>query len=246
MTMTADDIRARLAGYSPAAAKEAEAGNEHEKALKFAPPWYELKHFRATLSIRGVEPNQYGINQVVFMLDDLDLYDGFASTELRVPLPKQAPGYPTDEINLMVESANAVDPSIQNIADMDGLDIELELDYTDHPWMKERGKDGNDIVVGGTAVPKRCWYYKTVAIFGGTKTEAPTEPDPANVRKLAEWCVGKTEDECSTLNLLKATAKQVLDISSDAPLQKLIREKKFLQAGVSGLALDTDGKFVLG
>lgn len=248
----AEDIRAQLAGYSPALAAAAEAGNEHDKALKFAPPWYELKHFRATLSLTGVYPNKNGIDGVVFALKDADIYDtaqGYMRDadghQFHVPLPKQAPGYPTDEINLMVESANAANPAIQNVADMDGLDIELELDYAEHPWMKERGREGNDILVGGVPLPKRCWYYKTVAIFGGKAEEAPTAPNPENVRKLAEWCVGKTAAECAKPALLKATSKQVLDISGDAALQKLIMDGSFLQAGVSGLALDETGKFSL-
>lgn len=245
---TSEDIRARLAGYSPALAQEAEAAGDHDKNKKFAPPWYELKHFRATLSLTGVYPNKNGIDGVVFALENAEIYEGATvagNEQIHVPLPRQAPGYPTDELNLMVESANAIDPAIQNVADMDGLDIELELDYAEHPWMKERGKDGNDILVGGVPLPKRCWYYKTIAIFNTKSAPAPEVPDPENVRKLAEWCVGKTAAECNKKELLKATSAQVLGIT-DGPLQKLIMNDTFLQAGVSGLALDEIGKFVLG
>lgn len=241
---TSEEIRAQLAGYSPALAQAAEASDEHAKALKFAPPWYELKHFRATLKIQGVYPNRNNIDGVVFALENAEIYDG-AGDQFHVPLPKTAPGYPTDELNLMVESASQADPAITHVADLDGLDIELELDYADHPWMKERGREGNDILVGGVPLPKRCWYYKTVAIFGG-KAAAPvsTDPDPANVAKLAAWCVGKTAAECNKKELLKATSAQVLGIT-DGPLQKLIMADQFLQAGVSGLALDENGKFAL-
>lgn len=240
MTATADDIRAQLAGYSPAAARDNEAKGDHTSALKFAPPWYEMKHFRAKWHIAGVRDNRNGIPGVVFELSDVECMEGTETNFIHVPLPKAAPGYPTDEINLMVEAAG-----LDHITAFDGLDAEVQLDYAEHPWMKERGRDGNDIVVGGVAVPKRCWYYKTVQVFNAAKAEVSTEPDEANVRKLANWCVGKTLEEVSASNaLLKATAKQVLDISSDMPLQKLIREGKFLEyAAGFGLAVGTDGKF---
>lgn len=238
---TTEDIRARLKGYSPEAAKAQEALGAHDQNKKFAPPWYELKHFRATLSLRGVEPNQNGIEQVVFDLGSLEVYDGSSPyTELRVTVPKNPPGYPTDELNLMVESAGVADAT-----ELDGLDLELELDYADHPWMKERGKEGTDIMVNGVAVPKRCWYYKTVAKYGNANTPAaPSEPRPENLKQLANWCAGQAPAEVTNASLARAAIS--LGIQSDAALMALLgdgTEKFFAKAAACGLVVGTEGRF---
>lgn len=242
--MTAEDIKARLKGFSPAAARTNEALGDHDKNKKFAPPWYELKHFRATLHIEGIQPNAHGIDQLAFRLDPIEVYEeqmGADSSYLYVTMPKNPPGYPTDELNLMVESAG-----VEDATQLDGLDLELELDYMDHPWMKERNREGGDILSNGVAVPKRCWYYKTVAKYGDTKTPAvAAEPKPENVKKLAEWCVGKTLEEVTNASLARAAIG--MGIQSDNALMGLLGDgaEKFLNTSTSNLVLDADNKFTL-
>lgn len=249
---TAEEIRARLAGYNPAAAKENEAKGSHEQNRKFAPPWYELFHFRATLKLDSIRPNQSGIEQVVFTIPGAEVFDmnpkaGGSYSDLQITLPKDPPGYPTDEANLMLESLQAHKPEATSLADFDGLDVELELDYVDHPWMKERDKDGKEYVRDGVAQPKRCWYYKTIAVYGNSKaTEAPKEPKPESVKKLAEWCVGKTLEEASVPGALTRGAIG-LKVQSDNPLMLLAAtpEKFFAYAAGFGLVMGEDEKFAI-
>ena len=240
---TAEDIRAKLKGYNPEAAKEQEAKGGHESNLKFAPPWYELKHFRAKMELRGIEPNQYGIEQVVFDLNDLEVFDGESNyTELRIPLPKNAPGYPTDELNLMVEGLQEAFVKGEDITAFDGLDVELQLDYKDHPWMKEQGKDKTPILAGGVAIPKRCWYYRTVAVFG-SEAAAALEPEAESVDKLVHWMLLKEPSECEPPMLIRAMIS--LGIQKDNGLQSIVTDGKFPEyASQRGLIqLGEDGKY---
>jgi hypothetical protein len=247
MTMTTEDIRNKLKGYSPQAAKEEEAKGDHEGNLKFAPPWYELKHFRAKLHLEGIQPNEYGIEQIIFSLENLEIYEGEASTyTLAISLPKKAPGYPTDELNLTVESVQELGHKAENITDLDGLDVEMQLDYKDHPWMKEQTTDKNtkvksQVLVGGVPIPKRCWYYRTVAVFG-SEAAAATEPEAENVAKLAEYLVGKDPDECQPPNLIRHMVSLGI---RDSGLQSVITDNRFPEyASQRGLIqLGEDGKY---
>lgn len=246
---TAEDIKARLAGYSPEKARENEAKGSHDQNRKFAPPWYELFHFRATLQLDGIRPNNNGIDQVVFRIPNAEVYDlnpkaGGSYSDLQVTLPKDPPGYPTDEANLMLESLQAQVPTATSLADFDGLDVELELDYVDHPWMKEQGKDKAPVIINGVEIPRRCWYYKTIAVYNTKAGEAPKEPKPENVKKLAEWCVGKTLEEASVPGALTRGAIG-LKVQSDNPLMLLAAtpEKFLAYAAGFGLVMGTEGKF---
>lgn len=250
--MNAEDIRARLQGYNPDKAREQEAKGSHAQNRKFAPPWYELFHFRATLHLEGIEPNRNGIDQVVFSLESPEVYDTNSKTQqtqgdrLFVTLPKEMPGYPTDEINLMVDGLREHVPGASDITAFDGLDVEMELDYIDHPFQKELGQDKKPILINGIEVPRRCWYYKTVAVYGSTSTEkAPATPSPENVRKLAEWCVGKEPSEITGPALARAAIG--LGVQSDSALMGLLTDgpTPFLtHAATVGLGVE-DGKFVL-
>lgn len=249
--MNAEDIRARLAGFNPDKAREQEAKGSHAQNRKFAPPWYELFHFRATLHLEGIEPNRNGIDQVVFSLESPEVYETNSKTQqtqgdrLFVTLPKEMPGYPTDEINLMVDSLRA-HMEAPDITAFDGLDVEMELDYEDHPFQKELGQDKTPILINGVEIPRRCWYYKTIAVFGNANVEkAPATPNPENVKKLAEWCVGKSKDEVNHAALARAAIG--LGVQSDSALMGLLTDgpTPFLtHAATVGLGVE-DGKFVL-
>jgi hypothetical protein len=251
--MTADDIRARLRGYNPDAAKEQEAKGSHEQNRKFAPPWYEMFHFRGILHLEGVRQNRNNIDEVYFSIENPEVYEVNPKTqqvnenELAITLPKEQPGYPTDEINLMVEELRPHQEAA-DITAFDGLDVEMELDYEEHPWMKERdNRNGENVMVNGVAVPKRCWYYKTVAVFGDSKAvKAPETPKEASVKKLAEWCVGKEPAELTNASL--ARGAMGLKIQSDSALMNMLVDgpEKFLaHAATVGLVVGEDGKLAL-
>lgn len=245
--MNAEDLRNQLKGYSPAAAQAQEDERQRAGDKKFAPPWYELKKFRAKLVAQGVYPNNNGIDGVVFNLENLDVQDGTEVPNIHIPLPKTAPGYPTDEINLMVTKAAELDPSIQHIADLDGLTVDAEIDFEPHPFFMEQDRDRKEILRDGKPFPKRCWYYHITAIHGKPQNgSAPVFPEPENVKTLAAWCVGKTQAEVTNAALMRQAI--ALKIQSDKGLSSMLTtgaEEFLAYAAGFGLVVGAEGKFEL-
>lgn len=240
--MNAADLKAILTGATPAAAAAAESAERKTYRVEnFAPPWFRYRRVTAKLdgitvgATRGERPIlELHLKDIVEAVES-DRFNEERDTAGRYVIEVSAPAAGKrvsrqwEPLVLMQESL--AEHGIETLDGAVGRTITLELDVefiTNSDGSPVKDSKGYD---------RETFFYRVTDVKGGAAKAS--EPDIENIKKLAEWCNGKTEAEASRAELLKAFAPLGI---KDSDLQAIVTRGRFLEvASNAGVLVKGEG-----